>query len=76
MSEKKLQELETRVKELNEKRIRTEEQLNLLRKQKDEIIAELTVLDIAPKDLDATITALDESIQKQLTEIRDQLPNA
>ncbi len=74
MSEARLKQLEDRVTDLNEKRIRAEEQLKTLRKRKDEIIAELDTLGVAPKDLDSAITALETNINTQLADINAQLP--
>lgn len=74
MSEEKLKQLESKVTELKEKKIRTEEQLKSLRTKKDEITAELAALGVAPKDLDTSITALNAQIQSNLSDIDSQIP--
>ena len=72
--EEKLTELEKNVTKLKEEKIRTEEKLKNLRKQKDEIIAELNILGVAPKDLSSEINKLDTEINTKLTDINLQIP--
>ena len=72
--EEKLNELEEDVTKLKEEKIRTEEKLKNLRKQKDEIIAELTILGVAPKDLSSEINKLDTEINTKLADINSQIP--
>ena len=72
--EEKLNELEENVNKLKEEKIRTEEKLNNLRRQKDEIIAELTILGVAPKDLSSEINKLDTEINAKLADINSQIP--
>ena len=74
LSEAKLNELENKVNSLKEKKIRSEEQLKSLRKQKDEVITELAEFGVAPKDLDAAINTLTEQIQTKLSNIDAQIP--
>ncbi len=72
--EEKLTELEEKVTKLKEEKIRTEEKLKNLRKQKDEIIAELNILGVAPKDLSSEIDKLDTEINTKLANINSQIP--
>ncbi len=74
MSEEKLNQLEGKVNSLKEQKIRTEEQLKSLREQKDKIIAELTVLGVAPKALSMVISELETKIHAQLADISAQIP--
>lgn len=74
MSEAKLNQLEDKVNSLKEKKIRAEEQLKSLRKQKDEITAELATFDVSPKDLGKVIDELDVKIRAKLTDIDAQIP--
>lgn len=74
MSENELSRLENRVNNLKEQKIRTEEQLKNLREQKNQIISELSVLGITPKDLSASIVALETKIRTQLADIDAQIP--
>lgn len=74
MSEAKLNQLEDKVNSLKEKKIRAEEQLKNLRKQKDEITAELATFGVSPKDLSKVINELDAKIRAKLTDIDAQIP--
>lgn len=74
MSEAKLNQLEDKVNSLKEKKIRAEEQLKNLRKQKDEIIEELATFGVSPKDLSKVIDELDVKIRVKLTDIDAQIP--
>ena len=70
----KLSQLEDRVNNLKEKKIRAEEQLKNLRKQKDEITTELATFGVSPKDLGNVISELDTKIRTKLTDIDAQIP--
>jgi len=70
----KLKQLEDKVNSLKEKKIRAEEQLKNLRKQKDEITAELAAFGVVPKDLGEEINRLTEQIRTKLTDIDTQIP--
>ena len=72
--EEKLNALEENVNKLKEEKIRTEEKLKNLRKQKDEIIAELNIRGVAPKDLSNEINKLDVEINTKLVDIDSQIP--
>lgn len=74
MSEEKLNKLEERVNSLKEKKIRAEEQLKSLRKQKDKITAELVTLGVVPKDLGVVISELEKKISTGLVDIDAQIP--
>ena len=74
MSKAKLDQLEDKVNSLKEKKIRTEEQLKNLRKQKDEITIELGTFGVSPKDLSKVINELDVKIRAKLTDIDAQIP--
>lgn len=74
MSEAKLKQLEDKVNSLKEKKIRAEEQLKNLRKQKDEITAELVTFGVIPKDLSEEINKLTEQISTKLADIDAQIP--
>ena len=72
--EEKLKQLEQRANDLKEEKIRVEEQLKNLRKQKDEIVTELAALGVTPKGLGEMIKELEAKIRTQLTDIDTQIP--
>ncbi len=74
VSEERLKGLESKVNVLKEKKIRTEEKLKNLRKQKDDVIADLTSLGVTPKDLSNVIEGLETKIGAQFAEIDAQIP--
>lgn len=76
MSEEKLKYLEQRVNNLKAEKIRVEEQLKHLRQKKDEILAELKELKVDPKNLKATISAMEIAITTELEEIEKQIPSS
>jgi len=73
VSEERLNQLEDKVNNLKSEKIRTEERLKILRKQKEDVTAELASLGVAPKDLDGVISELSEQIRTSLTEIDAQI---
>lgn len=74
MSKVELNQLEARVNSLKEKKIRSEEQLKNLRRQKDEITAELATFGVNPEDLGNVISKLNTEINTKLADINAQIP--
>ena len=74
MSEAKLNQLEKRVNNLKEEKIRSEEKLKNLREQRDKIVSELTALGVSQESLGSTIGELTAKIEKELAAIDTQIP--
>lgn len=69
----RLKQLEDKVKECTAERIRKEEQLKILRQQRDEILSKLKAEGIDPEQLDNLLTQLRADLDAQLHEIEKQL---
>lgn len=72
--ENKLHELEKKVQEINNARIRAETRLEELRKQRDELIAQLKAQNIDPGTLADQIEKLRQQINEKLENIESQIP--
>jgi len=72
-SHEKLKKLKTNVEELKSEKIRKEEQLKVLRQQRDELVARIKELGYTPEDLATEIKKLEDSISSQLSEIETKL---
>lgn len=73
-SEEKLNQLESKINSLKEEKIRTEERLKNLREQKNEVIKELAVFGVTPKNLSKVIDELETEISTELADIDSQIP--
>lgn len=74
LNEEKLKHLEAQVRTINETKIRTEAQLEELRRQRDEILQRLSQMNIDPNSLDEQIKQLEQQLQNDLTNIESQIP--
>jgi len=72
--EEKLNQLENKVNGLKEEKIRTEEKLKNLRKQKEAIISELAEFGVSSTDLETKINELKTQISTTLQDIKQQIP--
>lgn len=72
--EQKIKELESRIKAVNEAKIRAEAQLEELRKQRDAILQRLTELKIDPGSLGAQLEQMKQQLTNDLKNIEDQIP--
>lgn len=73
-SENTIKQLEERIKAVNNAKIRTETQLEELRKQRDSLLAQLAELNVNPSTLDDHITQLEQEIKTALENIEQQIP--
>ena len=69
----RLKQLEDKVKAYTAERIRKEEQLKMLREQRDAILAKLSAEGIDPAQLDKLLEQMRTDLDLQLTEIEKQL---
>ncbi len=73
-NENKVKQLEVRIKNVNDAKIRTETQLEELRKQRDAILKRLTEMQIDPNSLGEQINQLRQQIETDLINIETQIP--
>jgi len=71
-----LKELENRVKTCTADRIRKEEQLKMLRTQRDDIVNKLREEGIEPETLESLLTKMRADLDAKLTEIENQISAA
>lgn len=71
-----LKELEERAKACTAERIRKEEQLKMLRRQRDEILAKLAAEGIEPETLEVQIAKMRDDLNTRLKEIETLIPPA
>ena len=69
-----LKDLEDRAKECTAERIRKEEQLRMLRQQRDELVAKLRAEGIEPESLESLIQKMTADIDTRLKELDAQVP--
>ena len=71
-----LKELENRVKTCTADRIRKEEQLKMLRTQRDDIVNKLREEGIEPETLESLLTKMRADLDAKLAEIENQISAA
>jgi len=73
-NENKVKQLETRIKNVNDAKIRAETQLEELRRQRDAILTRLAEMQIDPNSLNEQIAQLKQQIETDLINIEAQIP--
>ena len=71
-----LKELENHVKTCTADRIRKEEQLKMLRKQRDDIVSKLREEGIEPEALESLLAKMRTDLDAKLAEIENQIATA
>lgn len=73
-NEEKLQQIEARVKQLEEEKVRKTEQLRIYREQRDAIKVKLAELDLDPLTLPQTINNLKREIADEIRKLEAMIP--
>ena len=73
-NEDQLKDLEKKVKNLNDDRVRKTEQLRLLREQRDQVNNQLQEQGLDVNTLKATISQLEIEIAQELENLKNQIP--
>jgi hypothetical protein len=73
-NEEKLKDIESKIKKIEEERIKKTEQLRILREQRDDIKTQLSELGLDPLSLPDTIRELQKEINDEIRKLEAMIP--